>query len=248
MDDLRLRLTAIGHSGMALMNPLSSAALDEGIARLGLRPDAHVLDLGCGKAEALCRIVERHDARGVGVEISPYVIGEARARAARLGRGRVEILEGDALTYRGTHRADLVVMLGPGWSHDGMADVLSIGQRHAAADGLLLLADGIWRDAPTDAFLAALGARRDELLTHEGNLALAHASGLEVLWSATTSIEDSERYEAAYATNLDRWCAEHPNDAIVGDVAAWANHVRVRYRAGGREQLGFGAYLLRIPA
>jgi SAM-dependent methyltransferase len=248
MNDLRLRLTAIGHAGMSVMNPLSPATLDEGIARLALRPGARVLDLGCGKAEALCQIVERHDAHGIGVEISAHLVDEARARAARVRRGRVEIVEGDALAYGEAEPFDLVVMLGPGWPHDGLPGVLPLGRRHTAPGGLLFVADGCWRQPPTDAFLTVLGARRDELLSHVDNLDYAREAGLEVVWAAATSLADSDRYQSSYVANLDRWCAEHPRDPIVADVAAWADHVRERHLLGGREQLGFAAYLLRTPA
>ena len=58
------------------MNPLSGTVLNEAIGELELTPGARVLDLGCGKAEALRRIVERYDVHGVGVDLSPYAIAQ----------------------------------------------------------------------------------------------------------------------------------------------------------------------------
>ena len=42
------------------MNPLAEEDVEEMIEALELEPGAHVLDLGCGKAEILLRIVERY--------------------------------------------------------------------------------------------------------------------------------------------------------------------------------------------
>jgi hypothetical protein len=52
--------TAIAHEGLAFMNPLAEEDVEEMIEALELEPGAHVLDLGCGKAEILLRIVERY--------------------------------------------------------------------------------------------------------------------------------------------------------------------------------------------
>jgi len=247
MDDLRRRVTVIGHAGMALMNPLPAWRLDEALAHLPLDAGSRILDLGCGKAEALCRIAERYAAHGTGVELSPHFAEEARLRAAAMRRGTVTIVEGDALAFRGGDPFDLVVILGPGWPHEGFADLVRLGQRHLVPNGHLLVADAYWRRPPTDAFLALLGARREEMPTSDELAVGLETAGLETAWSATVSTEEFDRYESAYLGNLRAWISEHPGDPLAADVATWARHVEERHRSGGREQLGFAAYLLRVP-
>ena len=243
-----MRLTAIGHADMAIMNPLGDGAVEELIERLDLPAGARVLDLGCGKAEVLIRVVERYGATGVGVELSPYLLAEARAAAELLSNGAIELHEGDARTYRDVRPFDLVIAMGAGWEHGSFAELLADLRRHVGPGSLLLVADGYWRMPPTDAYLRLLGARSDEMATHEENIQAGIQLGLAPLWATTASAQDWDRYEWTYLASLDRWLGEHPEDPIFDEVASWAAAGRDRYLGGGRDQLGFGAYLFRLPA
>src|SRR5678815_3183374 len=83
------------------MNPLSEEDVDEMIEALELEPNAHVLDLGCGKAEILLRIVERFpDVRATGLDNSPAILAEARRQAeSRVPEAKVVLLEQDVREY-----------------------------------------------------------------------------------------------------------------------------------------------------
>ena len=98
----RWRYYDITHEGLDILNPLGSRKLDVllDLAASG-RPRPTVVDMGCGKGEALIRLAERHGARGVGVDISPPFVRKARRRArARVpGRGLRFVL-GDGAAYR----------------------------------------------------------------------------------------------------------------------------------------------------
>lgn len=243
-----MRLTAIGHADMALMNPLSDAALDEVIERLDLPTGARVLDLGCGKAEALIRVVERYAAAGVGVDLSPYLMAEARAAADLVGNGSLDLRLADARSFRATRPFDLVMAMGAGWEHTGIGDLIDQLRVHARPGGLLLIADGHWRQPPTDAFLSLLGATREEMASHEENIRAALDRGLTPLWAETASVHDFDRYEWTYLAACDRWLEEHPEDPIFAAVADWAASARTRHLGGGRQQMGFGVYLFRMPS
>ena len=97
------------------MNPLAEEDVDEMIEALDLEPGAHVLDLGCGKAEILLRIVERYpDVRATGLDNSPAILAEARRQAEeRVPESKVTLLEEDVREYApepGSY--DLVVSTG----------------------------------------------------------------------------------------------------------------------------------------
>ena len=72
----------ITHRDHILCNPLSSGTVDEILGRLDLAPGARVLEIACGKAEMLVRLVERYQISGIGVDLSPYSIRDTQARAA----------------------------------------------------------------------------------------------------------------------------------------------------------------------
>ena len=246
-DEARFRFSSIAHGDMAIMNPLSGTVLNEAISELELTPGGRVLDLGCGKAEALRRIVERYDVHGVGVDLSPYAIASARAASMELRKGTLELVEGDALAYPSESNFDAVLALGPGWEHDSFETLIRQTYGHALPGGLLLLADAYWQAEPTQDYLALLGASRDEMGSHTANVQLAIGLGLVPLWAATATRRDWDRYEWRYLANVERWAAEHPSDSQRAAFLAQARAGRDRYLAGGRDQLGFGIYLFRVP-
>ena len=148
-DEQRFRFSSIAHGEMAIMNPLSGTILNEAISELELTPGTRVLDLGCGKAEALRRVVERYDVHGVGVDLSPFAIAQARAASMELRKGTLELIEGDALQYAPESSFDAVLALGPGWEHESFESLIRQTYAHALPGGLLLLADAYWRTEPT---------------------------------------------------------------------------------------------------
>jgi SAM-dependent methyltransferase len=246
-EEQRFRFSAIAHAGMALMNPLSGTTLNEAIDEMRLPGGARVLDLGCGKAEALRRVVERYDAHGVGVDVSPFALSEARAASMELRHGTLQLVEGNALEYQSDVPFDAVMALGPGWEHDTFGALIRQAYPHAAPGGLLLLADGFWRTGPTDEYLALLGATRDEMGSHSENVRAGIELGLTPLWAATATQRDWDRYEWRHLSAVERWAVEHEADPQRSAFLQRARAERDRYLAGGRDQLGFGLYLFRVP-
>jgi SAM-dependent methyltransferase len=246
-EEQRFRFSAIAHGEMAIMNPLSGSTLNEAIEELRLAAGSRVLDLGCGKAEALRRAVERYEAHGVGVDLSPFVLAQARAASMELRRGTLQLVEADALEYRADAPFDAVLALGPGWEHDSFEALIRQLYPYAAPGGALLIADGYWRTEPSKQYLALLGATRDEMATHVDNVRSGIELGLTPLWAATATQRDWDRYEWRYLANVERWVAEHPNDPHRAAFLERARAGRDRYLGGGRDQLGFGIYLFRIP-
>ncbi len=246
-EDGRQRFSALAHGEMAVMNPLSPETMERALDALGLPEGATVLDLGCGKGELLAQIAERYAARGVGVERSPYLLPLARERGARVARGSVEIVEGDARTWTAPEPFDLVVCIGPGWAHDSFGALLEQLVSHVAPNGQLLVADGYWRAEPSAEYLQLLGARRDEMTSHDLNTMTGVDLGMQVLWSGSATQQDWDRYEFGYFATVDRWAAANPDHPDRAAFVEQAQRGRDRYLRGGRDVLGFGIYLFRVP-
>jgi hypothetical protein len=151
------------------------------------------------------------------------------------------------LQYRPRSSFDAVLALGPGWPHDSFETLIRQTYPHALPGGLLLLADAYWRSEPTDEYLALLGVTRDEIGSHAANIQLAVGLGLVPIWAATATERDWDRYEWRYLANVERWAADHGADPQRAGFLARARAGRDRYLGGGRDHLGFGIYLFRVP-
>lgn len=246
-EEQRFRFSAIAHGEMAIWNPLAGSTLNEAIEELRLPAGARVLDLGCGRAEALRRTVERYDAHGVGVDISPFALAQARASSMELRHGTLELIEADALEFRPEEPIDAALALGPGWEHDSFSSLIRHIYGMVKPGGMLMLADACWRTEPTDEYMALLGVTRGEMGSHTENVQAAIHLGLTPLWAATATTRDWDRYEWRYAATVERWAAEHPSDPHREHFLERARAGRDRYLAGGRDQLGFGVYVFRLP-
>jgi SAM-dependent methyltransferase len=242
----RADFSRIAHSGLAVMNPISTVKLDRLIEQFDLRPGARVLDLGCGKGELLFRIGGRYPIEGVGVDLAPALLDEGRrARGDRAPGSTIELVAGDALAWSGQPESfDLTATVGA--SVGGYAATLQRLRDVTRPGGLVLLGEGYWRRPPSPEYLDALSATADELTDYAGTIEAGSACGLTPLYVATSSVDDFDHYEWAWSANGERYAAAHAGEPGVDELLAWIRRGRHRYVAlGGRETLGFGLFLFR---
>jgi SAM-dependent methyltransferase len=209
--------TAIAHEGLAFMNPLAEEDVEEMIEALELEPGAHVLDLGCGKAEILLRIVERYpDVRATGLDKSAAVLAEARRQSeTRVPESKVVLLEEDVREYAPEPGAfDLVVSTGGVSFRGGVGGTLAVLSGYVASGGKLLFGEA------------------------------AVEAGLDLKRAVTSSVDDWDAYEDAWARNGERYAEKHEGEEGVAELREWIANGRARYgELGGREILGFGLFL-----
>ncbi|HEY2219194.1 MAG TPA: methyltransferase domain-containing protein [Gaiellaceae bacterium] len=228
----RADYTRIAHDGMPIMNPIPAAKLDEVVALLDLPARGRVVDLGCGKGDLLARVAARYDVDAVGIDRDPKLLAEAPPG--------INVIVADIETWnRGRGAFDLVASVGSPAQLSSLASLVRPG-------GLVLYGDGYWRREPSQEYLEALGATRDELEDYAGTIRRAAELALTPLYAVTASVDDFDRYEWSWSLNGERFAAEHPEEPGVGEFLDWIRGGRRRYlELGGRDTLGFGLFLFR---
>lgn len=129
-----------------LMNPFSEKKLDDVVELLELPRGGRVLDLGCGKGEVLCRVCERWETSGVGVDVSRHWVSDARAKARRRGLdGRVEILQQNAAEFDGGGGLfDATLCFGTSFIFGGMAKTLGAVRAWTRPGGMIVVGEPFW--------------------------------------------------------------------------------------------------------
>lgn len=222
----------IAHAGVPFANPMSEDAVDAALAALPLAPGARVLDTGCGSGEILLRALRLHPgARGLGIDLDPDAIAEARRRGGELP---AEFELRDASTVDGAF--DAAINVASSHVHGGFPAVLEVLRSLAP---FVVYGEGFWQRPPTPEFLAALGgATEDELADLDGLRAAMRSAGFQILFESIAGDADWARYEETLAANAE----QHGGP----DSLAYARRIRARRALpGGTDTLGFGLFVLR---
>jgi cyclopropane fatty-acyl-phospholipid synthase-like methyltransferase len=245
------KFSGIAHRDHLFWSPLSGPKVDTVLGLIPITPGARVLDVGCGPAELLIRLAERHEIAGVGIDLSPYAIAEAQARIARrVPTADFALRQMDIAAYEAGQQAwDLALCIGSTGAYGGCRGALDTLRALLRPGGHLLVGELYWKREPDHAYLAAFGsASRDEIAaTHAENVTAAISSGLTPLYASVANEDEWDHYEGLYARAIELYTAAHPEDpdcpAMRKRIGAW----RDAYLRYGRATLGFALYLFQRP-
>jgi len=243
----RWKYFAITHADHVICNPLSVDKLDEIVALLDLPAGAQVLDIACGKAELLIRLVERYGVHGEGVDLSAPELAEARRRLReRAPAAVVTLTEQDGQTYEAPPATyDLAVCLGASWIFGGHRRTLQALQRWLRPGGLILVGEPFWRHEPDPEYLVARGFTAASFASHADNVAAGLDLGLVFLYSVVSSEDDWDRYEGLQWRAAERYRLAHPDDPDLPDLLERVRSRRDAYLRWERSTLGWAAYLFQ---
>lgn len=237
---------------LEFLAPMSSSRADD-LARWvadGLTDGGTVLDVGCGWAELLLRVLEAAPrAVGAGVDLDADRVEEGRRRAAARGLAdRTRLLAGPgAEAVEGPVEALLVVGASQVWGPDvdeGLpldhAAALGAMRRQVVTGARVVHAEAVWSVPPTAAATARLSGRDDEFLAPAALADLVADHGFEVHAQEEADLAEWDAFEAGFTARWDRWLADHPADhPDAAAVSAAAAGQRAAYHQGYRGVLGF---------
>lgn len=253
---MAIELTAPQHD-LDFMAPLSQARAGRLVRYLadGLTSAAHtlVLDIGCGWAELLLRVLDDVEgATGVGLDCDGEALEHGRRLAEQRGASaRVELLCGDARTLLPVS-ADALICVGASqiWgppSEDAQpldyGAALSALRALVPRGGRVVYGESIWSQPPTPQAIAQLAGRDDEYLSLAELLEITVGCGFALVQVCEATLDEWDDFESGYSACYARWLAAHDRDhPDSGEVARLAKRQRTGFFNGYRGVLGF-AYL-----
>ena len=80
-----LELLVLSFDGEASLHPGGVFSTERLFQKLSIDPNDYVLELGCGSAKDLCRLVEKYNCRAIGVDSSDLILKFAKDRVRTMG-------------------------------------------------------------------------------------------------------------------------------------------------------------------
>ncbi len=239
----------VTHRDHRILNPVSEAKTDEFVGLLPLKPGARVLDIACGKAEHLLRIIERHGATGVGIDISPWEIQEANRRAASRGlKDKIELVEGDGAKYGAAPGLfDLAMCLGATWVWNGYRGTIEALKKFVKPGGLIAIGEPFKLKEPEPGYIEAEPDFAPSMVRHSENVEMAKRAGLTLLYAVVSDRNDWDRYEGLRLRAAELYSEENPNDPDVPEILKKQRAEYETYLKYGRDTVGWAIYLFRAP-
>lgn len=244
----RMKFSTIAHANHTFANPLSEEKINRIFALMNLSSDDQVLDVGCGNAELLIRLIERYGIRGVGVDPNREALAEGERRGSqRIAADRLTLYPLKMEEFEPEGRLFAAALcIGSSHAYGDYESTLKALKELVMPGGLILMGEGYWKQPPSPEYLEHLGATPDELSKHAENVSRAAKLGLTPLYSLVSSDDDWDHYEGLYALTMERYVYDHPEDP---DSVEFRNYIRDWYDGylrWGRDTLGFGLYLFRV--
>jgi hypothetical protein len=236
------------HREHLLCNPMSGKKFAQLVNLVRLPPGARVLEIAVGKGEFIVQLAERYGASGVGVDLSPYCVADARRkRLKRVPEADLTFLEMDGADYQ-PHEPesfDVAACIGAGWIYGGYRGTLEALMAMAAPQSWIVVGEPFWKREPVAAYLEASGQERTSYGTHEGNVATGQELGLWPAYALASNLDDWDQYEGLQWHAAERWASAHPDDPDVGDLLRRVRQSREIYLRWARDTLGWAIYLFR---
>jgi SAM-dependent methyltransferase len=236
------------HQRHVVMNPVDETRLEHLYDLLELKPNATVIDIGCGKGEMLIRLVEKYDIRGLGIDKSPYCVREAEKRKRqRIPRVDLKFLEMDGVQYKpeSGESLDLAMCVGATWIYGGYRNTVKALGGMTRPSGFVMVGEPFWRTNPPQEYLQSEGLSADSFDTHHGNVTTGESEGLRLVYTLVSSEKDWDRSEGLHWYTAAEYALTHPKDPDLEDLLGRDSKEKESYLRWGREVLGWAIYLFR---
>ncbi|MHB8050847.1 MAG: SAM-dependent methyltransferase [Coriobacteriia bacterium] len=238
----------ITHGEHVVCNPTNEEKLTRLVELLRLPADAQVVDIACGKGEFLIRLAEVYGVRGVGIDISPFFVAEAKRRLeARASSARVTFTEMDGSDFKPDepHSLDLASCIGASWIFGGHADTLDALAGMVKPGGWVVVGEPYWLKEPSGEYLEASGVAKADFGSHFSNAEAGERRGMDLVHTFVSSQDDWDRYEGLQWYATDEYARSHPDDPDVAELVERVSGARAAYLRWGRDELGWSIYVFR---
>jgi len=241
------RIHTIRESSLRILNPFSAAKVATLGEAVGLAAGITVLDLCCGKGEALSTWARDHGITGTGVDVSTIFLAAARERATELDvADRVTFVHADASDYVAETPVDVAACIGATWIGDGVDGTVALLARSLRPGGTMLIGEPYWRSEPPhqEAVEACHASARSDYDTLPELVERFGRLGYDVVEMVLADPDSWDRYVASRWRNIRLFVDAHPDDELAPRFRAELDNDPRNYVRYRRDLMGWGVFAL----
>jgi SAM-dependent methyltransferase len=242
------RFYDVTHREHVICNPTSVEKLGHLVEQLRLPTGARVIDIACGKGEFLIRLAEAYGVNGLGIDLSPFFIAEARKRLeVRAPEAEVTFRQMDGAEFKleKPHSFIVASCLGASWIYGGHAGALDALTEMVAPGGWVITGEPYWLKEPCEEHLKVLGLPKEAFGTHIGNVEAGEMRGLDLVHTLVSSGDDWDRYEGLKWSASVEHARSHPDDPDLPEIVRRVGDEKAAYLRWGRDTIGWAIYVFR---
>jgi SAM-dependent methyltransferase len=236
------------HKEHLVCNPTSVEKLNELIDLLALKSGSKVLEIATGKGEFLIRLIEKYNVSAIGVDLSPYHLGDAKKKAIeRVPNADLTLIEMDGANYQPDTPEcfDLACCLGASWIYEGHEGTLKYLMNQTKRNGLVVVGEPFWIGKPPKKYFDLSEVKYETFSTHPGNVQIGEKLGLKLLYIFVSSLDEWDRYIGLQWYATDKYVQAHPSDPDLPELLAKLNKEKNLYLKWEREAIGWAIYMFR---
>jgi SAM-dependent methyltransferase len=228
-----------------IQNPLTPEKLARLAEYCRPRPEARVLDVGCGKAWLLIEWARRFSVRGVGLEVNPTFLAAAEEGARRAGiEDRLRFVLGPALDFTPEPGGyDIALCVGASFALNTFGEAVGWLRRALVPGGVLAIGEPFLRSPPTPELLKECGVDALPYRDLPGTVAVIEAQGLMLSGLIASSADDWDHYESLQWGAGLRWARENPNHPERKALLSRLEQERATYLRLDRAHLGWALFV-----
>ena len=205
-----------------ICNPMRRSELSSVIDALGPAGGSEVVDVACGHGDLLIDMAARHSILGVGVDLSPWVLLRALARASAAQLiGRIELWLGEGAAVPRGSRWDIATCLGASWIWHGFAGTARALTSRLKPGGRLAIGDLRLRHAADRERLQAADAPEAATMTAAEQEATLTELDLGVITRIDAPDEAWEGYHQLVVDSARAYAEDHPDADYRHLATAW---------------------------
>ena len=236
------RYFVVAEASHELQNPTSEEKLVLLGQRLGLSPEARILDIASGRGGPAVLLARTFGCSVQGIEVSPDFHAVAIERAAEAGLSdRVRFVLADASSVEHEPESyDAALCLGASFVYGSLADTVEALAPAVRPGGHVVVGEPYWRRLPLP---ADYEDRNDPWTTLDGTVTIFETSGMSVVSVIASSEDDWDRYETLHWQAVERWLAENQDDPDAAEIRARHERAKRVYLRHGRDVLGWAVFV-----